>query len=481
MGRPGTDVIIRELPSSRSIPTDTGTWFVCGPAEKGPLVPTLIQSLSEFVSIFGDRVSYSFLYDALDVFFKEGGKYAYVSRVVGDSAVASHCHFNDAEAAEAITVTANSVGVWGDSLKAQIVAGVGVDTFVIVVTDSSDVELERSPDLVDQAAAILWSASSKYVVVTHSTSANNPAVHAGVALAGGADDHAAADDDNWSDSLDKFEKSFGPGQVSMPGRTVEASQLLLLLHAQANQRIALVDLADSGDHDDLITDATALVGDNIGSEWAGAFAPWAIVPGVVAGTSRTVPYSAVAAGIIARNDATLSPNRAAAGEVAGKSLYATGLSQDRWIDDERTELNEAGVNVAISRLGTVMTYGFRTLADPVNAPNWLNLANSRLLMAIAAAGNEIMEEALFDQIDGRGLLFGRIAGELTAVCQGFYDEGSLYGATPGEAYKVNLGSDVNTSATIAAGEIHAEISVRTSPMAEWNVLELVKVPITQNI
>jgi hypothetical protein len=38
--------------------------------------------------------------------------------------------------------------------------------------------------------------------------------------------------------------------------------------------------------------------------------PWAVVPGVAGGTSRQVPYSAVEAGIIARNEALgLNPSR----------------------------------------------------------------------------------------------------------------------------------------------------------------------------
>jgi hypothetical protein len=61
----------------------------------------------------------------------------------------------------------------------------------------------------------------------------------------------------------------------------------------------------------------------------------------------------------------------------------------------------------------------------------------------------------------------------------FYNEGSLYGTTPQEAYSVDVGSSVNTPTTIANGELHAVLSVRMSPDAEWVVIEVVKVASNQ--
>ena len=48
--------------------------------------PQAVRSLGQFTTIFGGRVAFSPLYDALDTFFNEGGNLAYVSRVVGPSA-----------------------------------------------------------------------------------------------------------------------------------------------------------------------------------------------------------------------------------------------------------------------------------------------------------------------------------------------------------------------------------------------------------
>jgi hypothetical protein len=97
-------------------------------------------------------------------------------------------------------------------------------------------------------------------------------------------------------------------------------------------------------------------------------------------------------------------------------------------------------------------------------------------MAIKAQGINILERFVFDEIDGRGRLFAELAGQLTSMCKTYYDLGSLYGATPGEAFAVDTGPKVNTPETIYNNELHALLSLRVSPMAEWVVLELVKVP-----
>jgi hypothetical protein len=57
----------------------------------------------------------------------------------------------------------------------------------------------------------------------------------------------------------------------------------------------------------------------------------------------------------------------------------------------------------------------------------------------------------------------------------------LYGVTPDEAFVVDVGNEVNTDDTIAAGELHAVLAVRMSPMSEFVIIEVVKVSITENL
>lgn len=273
-------------------------------------------------------------------------------------------------------------------------------------------------------------------------------------------------------ALDRLTADLGPGQVSAPGSNDAGVQGLLLDHAEVTNRVALLDGPVSGTAAELIAAGEAFQSAGNG-RYGAAFAPGAIVPGVASGTQRTVSWASVVAGIIARNDVPFTPNQAAAG-VNGVSLYALDLTT-RYTDLEYEAINEAGVNMARNRYGTLEMYGFRSLVDPVAHPEWLNFGNARLNMAIVAQANAIAERYVFSQIDGRNRMIGDFGGELAAMLVPFYEAGALYGDTADQAFRVNVGSQVNTPATIANGELHAVLEVRMSPFAELVVIEIVKV------
>ena len=69
-------------------------------------------------------------------------------------------------------------------------------------------------------------------------------------------------------------------------------------------------------------------------------------------------------------------------------------------------------------------------------------------------------------------------GGIVAACSNL---GALYGDTPADAFVVNVGSPVNTPATIAAGELNAQASVRMSPFAQYVQILLTAVPTTQSL
>jgi hypothetical protein len=477
MPRPGTEVVIRELPPPRGAPTDVGVAYVVGLTERGPLVPALCRNMSDYVRIFGDRVTYGFVYDWLDGYFHEGGRRVYVSRVVGPAAIISSKNLLDGTSAISLVVTAKSPGDWGNTLGIAVVAGSVGGSFVLVLYRGG-VEIERSTDLLDNAAAVAWGAQNDWVTIALGASALDPAVVALSALTGGTDDRVNAVDANWQTALDAISKDLGPGQVSMPGRTTGTAHTALLNHAEARNRVALLDLPDSSSKSTLKAAVAAM---GLNRRWGAAFSPWAKVPGVVAGTTRTIPYSAIEAGIIARNDVTYTANVASAGDL-GMSLFATGLSQVPWSDADREDLNEHGVDIAITKFGGIRTYGYRTVVDPVAEPNWVEFSGSRLLMQIAALGGRVLESHVFDQIDGRGRLFSQIEGEMTGILQPMYEADSLYGSTPAEAFNVDASyPNVNTDETIAARELHLVVAVRISPFAEFVQMELVKVSVQQTL
>jgi hypothetical protein len=263
----------------------------------------------------------------------------------------------------------------------------------------------------------------------------------------------------------------------MPGRATSAAHLATNAHAAANNRIAINDGPDTAT---VATILTAVGAARTEGKWAGMFGPWVKIPGITSGTTRTVPPSGIVAGLIAKADAIGSPNTPAAGE-NGQSRFALSLTQSAFVDADREDLNDAGFNVLIVKLGGVRVYGWRSLANPASEPQWVNLANSRLLMEIASLADDIGETFLFSEIDGKGRLTAAFGGALTGMLMPYYDAGSLYGASPNEAFIVDVGPSVNTTTTIANRELRAVIGIRPSPFAEMITIEIVKTQINQSL
>ena len=219
--RPGTQIVVKNAPNPRGVPIDTGVWFVAGLTDAGPVgKPIVIHNTNDADAKLGGRVSYSALWDALDVFFREGGSTAMVSRVVGPAAVKATVNLPDAGAATSLIVTAVGPGTYYNNLKIQVLAG-AASGFQIQVQDASGNILEQTADLITQGDAVAWSQYSLYIRITLGASSNPPAVAAGKPLAGGTDDRTNITDAQWQTAFDAFPKDIGPGQISAPGATTQ--------------------------------------------------------------------------------------------------------------------------------------------------------------------------------------------------------------------------------------------------------------------
>jgi hypothetical protein len=344
---------------------------------------------------------------------------------------------------------------------------------------------ESSPELANNVAAVAWAKANSKLITLEELKVTKPAV-AESALATGADDKASILDAHWETAVNNsFPKSMGPGQISMPGRTTEAAYKAQLNHALKNNRIALLDSADTPTKATHIANAT--IGRNLGKAGGkgGIFANWYVVPGLATGTTRTVPPSCVEAGILGRMASEgFSPNKAGAGEKYGQSRYAIELSQPAWTETEHEELNNAGVNVALMRniggTNVAVTMGFRTMVDPSTAPTWLLLSNARLYMEIAAKAGIIAERYVFEEIDGKRIVFGKLQGELTGMLLPYFP-GSLYGETFADAVLVNTGPQVNTDQTISERQINAIIELKMNPFGERVTIYVSKIATTEGL
>jgi phage tail sheath protein FI len=477
--RPGVSIIQRSTPPPRSTAVDTGVWFVTGLTDAGPLSPVLIGSMADYERIFGLRTAYSVLYDALDTYFREGGARAYISRIVGPAAVVASKNLLDAGAGISLVVTALGPGSFYNAIKVGVRAGGAGGTFVLFVQDSTNTEVETSPDLASQAAAVLWSANSSYIRVALGVTALNPAVVAAGALAAGADDRTNITDAQRQAAIDRFTSDLGIGQVSEPGNTTDTAHTRLLAHAYANRRSAILDAPDTPTVGTLKTSASAARAGN--QRFGGMWWPWNTAPGYVAGTTRSVPPSALVAAICARNDARgVTVSDPGAGD-NGVAQFVYALSQPAVDDTTRQQLNDAGVNVIRSVFTGVRVYGWRSLVDPIVDPEWRSFGTARLYMSIAGEGANIAETFLFDKIDGQGKKIAEFNGALSGMLQRYWNRGDLYGATALEAFFVDTGDQVNTPARIANNELHAVLNVKMAPFAEFVQIEIVKRAISESV
>lgn len=473
--RPGTDVFLLDTPGTISIPTSSGTWFVAGLSDRGPVTPQLVLSLNQFVQKFGTRQSYSVLYDCIEEFFREGGNRAYIARVVGPGATKGFVNLNDNAAAISLVATANGPGAWSGTYNVAVYAVTG--GFGIQVLDPTLAVVEDSGPLVDQNAAVAWSAYSNYITITKGASANNPQATSatGLTMSAGNDDRNNITDTQWNNALLTFGDNLGPGQLSAPGQTSTTRHSQLVSAAYLGGRVALLDLVDSATAATLIANIPSY---SVSSRFSAAFAPWVTIPGVTVGSTRSVPPSCVIAGMIASNDPNFGVDAAAAGN-QGVSNYAIDLSQADWDDTTRSSLNSAGINVLRRMFGSIRNYGWRSLANPVTDAQWLDFGNGRLFSDLQSELGFIAENYVFRNITQDTI--DEFHGDLVSNLMDHWVAGDLYGATPGQAFVVDTSAAVNTPQTIANLELHAVCQVKMTPFAEYVQIQIVKRQIADNL
>jgi hypothetical protein len=422
-----------------------------------------VNSIDDYLATFGARVSQGLVYDALDVFFQEGGSRRSSPVSSGPSPVYATVNLLDGSSVISLVATAKTTAPTRTATRSSS------RRFRPVHDPGAGRELERPRDeRLPHDAGRRCRVRRREPVHQHRARGQLELIPVAATrtLASGTDDYASATDTQWLAALNLFTKDLGPGQVAMPGRSTATAHANLVGHAAAYNRRALLDFADTGEprharhrrrhrHRALeqpVRRRLRPLGDR---------------PGVLNNTTRTVPFSAVAAGIIARNDqAGVTPNQPSAGVQYGVSRYILGLSQAAWSDADRELLNNAGVNVAMNINGQPTIFGYRSLAPSTVPADWLLFSNSRLVMAIVAQAQAIGQRYVFRQIDGRGLLFADFQADLVGMLKPYFNDGSLFGDTPQDAFSVDVGPTVNTATTLSQLKLIAVISLQLSPDAE---------------
>ena len=508
---PGTYVTVTANASNLTVQNPTGTWFALGVAAGPANIPVPVQSMNDFNAVFGQIVNgqitgrYALtnmnstaLYDALDVYFREGGMQAYVVRVQPTSTGVAA---TSGTSGGLWTLTASGKGSWANSSSSSAAGVILTVNFISTGNYSATIAyngninasitgLSGDTDIVNWVNSLplyqgLVTASSNAGTTALPTSTASPLT---VYMTSGTD--VAVADADVTAALASITEAYGPGQVSYPGNTNAAVYVSLANHAANNNRVALLDAPNSATATTVASAVSTFQGTGsvVDPSYAAFFGPWLLTPGTTnVNPSATNPYAftrtvapvALAAAKISQNDAGHDANVPAAGLTNGNATYVTGLTQTYSASD-RALLNSAGVNVVrnVPNVGTICIYGFRSASTN---PAWTFFSNVRFRMQVVAQFDAIAEGFVFQEIDGKGQLFGKLAGSLGAQCQAYWLRGSLYGPDAGSAYVVNTGPNVNTPATIQAGQINAVVSLKMSPFGEFVNISVVKYAVTATL
>lgn len=481
MPRPGvtTQVLDDFVPAGPAL--NTGTGMIVGETERGPVnTPTKCLSFRQYKDTFGGLAGGPDMYKAAYTFFNEGGLYLWVVRASNST------NYATAEVSNWMDLTAKGPGAWANSdvsdpnvgLVANLTptaAGGEEDTYTWTINLNGD-PVEISTPLV--GTEVHTYESAYFAIEVHDEPQYAVAV-VDAYFTGGEDPTEAPTTDVLGAALDTLRYDLGPAQVALPGDTRPDAHALLDEHCAKYHRVSCADLPDSAEPAALAGAVHAI------SQLPGkgrqilSLGTRVDYPGEVAPSVWDVPYSGIQMGIIARVDGLNDPSQVAAGSL-GYSRLAIGPKRD-FTDDEREQLNYVGVTLGKVINGQFRTYGYRTSAG-LRESNWVFFQESRVVMSVAHECDAVMEEFTFKTIDGRGKIFGRVEVALTGVCQRYWAADALFGEVPAEGFRVDSSyPGLNTVETIAKGEIHAQVLLRTSRVAEWVALDIVKVPLERAI
>jgi len=499
MPAPGSTTSLQDQPTPLSAPTDIGTAFIAVETQRGPhLTPTLVRSLTQFASVYGDRETDSLASDWVETAFREGCDRIYVSRAVGPSPVAAYLETNLTGNNNDLKFTAKYVGSYYHAITVRYVVS-GTNTAlsvsvsgnaitVNVATDGSGVATSTASEIL---TAVNASAAAMALLTTVALKTGNDGTGvvtamSATALASGTDDRANITTTEIDAALDRFEPELGPGQVAIPGRTTAAMHAIVLAHCDSARinRVPRLDAADTPTVATLTTLATTDAAVS-GARSAMLLAPWVEAPAITAGgTARLVPPSALVCGLEARNDAAgVSPNQPAAGDF-GIARWVSDVSQPAWSETDRTTLNDAGVTVIRNIRGQVQPYGHRSLA--ASTSNWRRAATGRFAMWLRANAQSRGDRFVHREIGARREAITDLHSTLLALLTD-PDEGfpqSLYprldadGNELDAGYRVDTGPAVNTDESLNDGYLRAHVLWRPSPSAEFVEISIVNVATT---
>lgn len=478
----------RTGPSTATV-RESSQLFVVGLADRGPSnEAVLLQSISDFESIFGDYRSDSYLHPTVETFFEEGGTQCFVARAVGASATVGTLALVNGSAVTALTLTANGPGAWSANVDAEIInttTAAKLNLYyedVLVYSTGNCSTTNQMIGRVNSSAV-----AARYVTATVGAgSATLPASTAalGTALSAGNSAEGTITASTYTTALTLFNDALGTGAVAIPENisTAGANDTLrasLVAHANTYSRVAIL----HGDSTATVAavKATALTVQGVSSaEHAAIYYPWITVPTGTAGITITIPP-----------DGYVAAKRAIAHNQVGPHLPAAGLiSSARFVLGAVTDvdkstgdsLDDGFVNAIRVIQNTVRIYGARSLSNDTD--NFRYITQQDVVNTIVTECYRSLEDLVFSAIDGRNTVFSNIEARLVVILAGMKDLGALYPAFDANGKQIDNGYTVKCDATInpanqlQTGLVKARVGVRVSSVGDKIEIDIVKSNLT---
>ena len=454
-----------------------------GAVDRGPLVPTLVTSWSQYVSLYGGWENDSDLHIAALLFFSNGGNQAYFLRVANEDADVATRTFNDRvtpTAGPTLTINSKNPGAWGNDINITITNSAVSGNVDITVkyggTGASNVverftDLSMTPSNNRYAVSIINAQSSYINCVDENSSAPTEALKLPVtavnqSLAGGTPGTGSVSETDISTSVESLNTILNSLVLNAPGVTSAAAVNALTSYASNRGDVFVVidPLFDSADNQ--IDRADEYSATSYGAVY---FPPITIKDPVVTttGVTREVAPGGAIVGLYLATDAGRGVFKAP----AGLSTRVGGAVSVRPLKNSELDAlnsNSAAVNAIKFVPGSgIVVMGARTLLGSY-VDKYVPVR--RTLIYLRKSLSELTQFAIFEPNDER--LWRQIVATLEGFLGNFWRQGGLRGAVPAQAFYVKCDAELNPQASIDNGLVNIEVGVALQRPAEFVVIKI---------
>lgn len=248
--------------------------------------------------------------------------------------------------------------------------------------------------------------------------------------------------------------------MAVPGITIPEVIVALVGHCEnLKSRMAVLDMPKDMTKIHELLEYREIVD----STYAAMYHPWIQVFDRASNKADFIPPSGAVMGVYARTDANRGVHKAPANE----TVFCTGLKTD-YTKSEQDVLNPAGVNLLRMLPGQgIRVWGART-ASSNSSFRYVNVR--RLFIYIEESIKASTNWVVFEPNDVA--LWQRVNLTVTSFLDSLWRGGMLAGATPQEAYFVEIGPSTMTQDDILSGRLICNIGIAPSRPAEFVIFRV---------